>query len=230
MYLRLIGAMVFALALVLTSVLAFYIARTRSDLVELPSPIQVRCSGLSGCVCSRVGLPSPIQCPAVFAPTIFGTLLSLTSFPSTHAHTLFFCVFDVNSPLPAFERTYQMLFGLVSASIVLIIAANLLHWDVDYLELWTCLGLMTPALLSLSTVSTSCCPALLSCAWGLVRLVRRYRASDRIGETDTRVKTEGARQGHREAADLVPCYRLPRLPLYQRIRQILVPGCGVWAL
>ena len=43
MYLRLIGAMVFALALVLTSALAFYIARTRSDLVELPSPIQVRC-------------------------------------------------------------------------------------------------------------------------------------------------------------------------------------------
>lgn len=42
-YLRLIGAMVFALALVLTSALAFYIARTRSDLVEFPSPIQVRC-------------------------------------------------------------------------------------------------------------------------------------------------------------------------------------------
>jgi hypothetical protein len=52
---------------------------------------------------------------------------------------------------------------LVSASTVLIIAANLLHWDVDYMELWTCLGRVTPAPLSLSAISSPCYP----CAWGV---------------------------------------------------------------
>ena len=41
MYLRLIGAAALALALMLTSALAFYIARARADLAEMPSPTQV---------------------------------------------------------------------------------------------------------------------------------------------------------------------------------------------
>jgi hypothetical protein len=53
-YLRLISALTFALALVTTAALHFYIARVRVSLAELPSAMQVDCG---------VALLPPRSCP-----------------------------------------------------------------------------------------------------------------------------------------------------------------------
>ena len=119
----------------------------------------------------------------------------------THTHTRTrrhraFCVFDVNSRLPAFDGTRQMLSGLVSASMVFIMAANLLHWDVDYTELWNCLGLETPAPLSLSNASSPSYPY--TSAWcvqsggegipiGLGREIRAWGQRERGRGTKTQL-------------------------------------------
>jgi hypothetical protein len=109
--------MTWALALVFTAGLQFYIARVRVSLAELPSAVQVnlRCRpAVSARSCRPCPLPSPAPPPHARAPSWQANL---------------FC-----------DRTCQMLFGGLSCSIVYMAAANLLEWRPDYIELWTLIG------------------------------------------------------------------------------------------
>ena len=157
-YLRLIGSMTFALAFVFTAGLHFYIARVRVSLAELPSAVQVNLQ----CRSAVPALLPPLRGP----PPDARQVARLTV---------------------ACGRTYQMLFGGLSCSIVFIVAANLLEWRLDYTELWTCIG---------CALARAPCHSLLAPRPAAPRGLGRGKGlARRRGE---RERTAGGREGGRE--------------------------------
>jgi hypothetical protein len=116
-----------------------------------------------------------------------------------------------------------MLFGGLSGSIVLIVAANLLEWRLDYTELWTCIGCPPPRA---PPLPFSPCPAPCRVPGPSSQGLGRGRSERGCAATGRQERTAGDRERdekevNRDTGDGLPCGRVAGLDEHERLGRIL---------